>query len=80
MSLAELDLHCNVLTKLPDAVADVEHLKVIDLANNEFSVFPVKLLEIATLETINLEGNSITGNNACDVCGVLCIYPRATLL
>ncbi|XP_059892540.1 leucine-rich repeat-containing protein 20 [Gadus macrocephalus] len=58
--LHELDLHCNVLTKLPDAVADVEHLKVIDLANNKFSVFPEKLLEIATLETINLEGNSIT--------------------
>ncbi|KAG7250275.1 hypothetical protein CRUP_007298 [Coryphaenoides rupestris] len=55
-----LDLHCNVLTKLPDAVADVEHLKNIDLANNSFSVFPEKLLEIPTLETINLEGNTIT--------------------
>ena len=64
LSLAELDLHCNVLTKLPDAVAEVEHLKVIDLANNKFSVFPEMLLEIATLETINLEGNSITGNDA----------------
>ena len=71
MTLAELDLHCNVLTKLPDAVADAEHLKVINLANNKFSVFPEKLLEITTLETINLEGNSITGNNA--VCGIPCI-------
>jgi len=61
LSLSELDLHCNVLTKLPNAVADVEHLKNIDLANNSFSVFPEKLLEIPTLETINLEGNSITG-------------------
>ncbi|KAJ3608197.1 hypothetical protein NHX12_025247 [Muraenolepis orangiensis] len=56
----ELDVHCNVLTKLPNSVAEVEHLKIIDLANNKFSVFPEKLLEIATLETINLEGNSLT--------------------
>lgn len=58
--LRELDLHCNVLTKLPNAVADAEHLKNINLANNSFSTFPEKLLEILTLETINLEGNSIT--------------------
>ncbi|CAL8282972.1 unnamed protein product [Merluccius merluccius] len=58
--LQELDLHCNVLTKLPDAVADAEHLRIINLADNKFSVFPEKLLDIPTLETINLEGNSIT--------------------
>ncbi|XP_071319325.1 leucine-rich repeat-containing protein 20 isoform X2 [Trachinotus anak] len=58
--LRELDLHGNVLTKLPDAVGEMEHLTSINLANNSFSIFPSKLTEIATLEKINLEGNSIT--------------------
>lgn len=61
--LAELDLQGNVLTKLPDAVGEMEHLTSINLANNSFCVFPDKLTEIATLERINLEGNGITGNN-----------------
>ncbi|XP_034716927.1 leucine-rich repeat-containing protein 20 [Etheostoma cragini] len=58
--LRELDLRGNVLTKLPDAVGEMEHLTSINLANNSFSIFPEKLTEIATLERINLEGNSIT--------------------
>ncbi|XP_078135928.1 leucine-rich repeat-containing protein 20 [Sander vitreus] len=58
--LRELDLRGNVLTKLPDAVGEMEHLTCINLANNSFSIFPEKLTEIATLERINLEGNSIT--------------------
>lgn len=61
--LAELELQGNVLTKLPDAVGEMEHLTSINLANNSFSVFPDKLTEIATLERINLEGNSITGKS-----------------
>ncbi|GLD53774.1 leucine-rich repeat-containing protein 20 [Lates japonicus] len=59
-TLRELDLQGNVLTKLPDAVGEMEHLTSINLANNSFSIFPDKLTEIATLERINLEGNSIT--------------------
>uniref|UniRef100_A0A3Q3X7W9 Uncharacterized protein n=1 Tax=Mola mola TaxID=94237 RepID=A0A3Q3X7W9_MOLML len=58
--LRELDLRGNVLTKLPDAVAQMEHLTCINLANNSFSIFPEKLTVIATLERINLEGNTIT--------------------
>ncbi|XP_039991351.1 leucine-rich repeat-containing protein 20 [Xiphias gladius] len=58
--LRELDLQGNVLTKLPDAVGEMEHLTSINLANNSFSIFPDKLTEIGTLERINLEGNSIT--------------------
>ncbi|XP_032357374.1 leucine-rich repeat-containing protein 20 [Etheostoma spectabile] len=58
--LRELDLRGNVLTKLPDAVGEMEHLTCINLANNSFSIFPEKLTEIATLERINLEANSIT--------------------
>ncbi|TDG97905.1 hypothetical protein EPR50_G00213040 [Perca flavescens] len=58
--LRELDLRGNVLTKLPDAVGEMEHLTSINLANNSFSIFPEKITEIATLERVNLEGNSIT--------------------
>ncbi|XP_029932962.1 leucine-rich repeat-containing protein 20 [Myripristis murdjan] len=58
--LRELELQGNVLTKLPDAVGEMEHLTSINLANNKFSIFPEKLTEIATLERINLEGNDIT--------------------
>ncbi|KAF6734722.1 Leucine-rich repeat-containing protein 20 [Oryzias melastigma] len=58
--LREVDLQGNVLTKLPDTIAETQHLTAINLANNSFSVFPDKLTEIATLERINLEGNSIT--------------------
>lgn len=58
--LRELDLHGNVLTKLPDKVGEMTHLTSINLANNSLSSFPDKLTEIATLERINLEGNSIT--------------------
>lgn len=72
--LAELDLQGNVLTKLPDAVGEMEHLTCINLANNSFSIFPDKLTEIATLERINLEGNSITGNNDILRKGVVCSY------
>ncbi|KAG7261032.1 hypothetical protein CRUP_001375, partial [Coryphaenoides rupestris] len=49
-----LDLHCNVLTKLPDAVADVEHLKNIDLANNSFSIPVERLSAMPALKWINV--------------------------
>ncbi|KAK5850976.1 hypothetical protein PBY51_001804 [Eleginops maclovinus] len=58
--LRELDLRGNIITKLPDAVLEAEHLTSINLAYNSFSIFPDKLTEIATLERINLEANSIT--------------------
>ncbi|XP_029953960.1 leucine-rich repeat-containing protein 20 isoform X2 [Salarias fasciatus] len=58
--LTELDLHGNVLTKLPEAVGEMQHLTSINLSRNKFSTFPEKLTEIATLEMINLEENSIT--------------------
>lgn len=58
--LRELDLRGNVLTKLPDAVGDMEHLTSINLANNNFTAFPNKLTEVRTLERIDLEGNGIT--------------------
>ncbi|XP_061160725.1 leucine-rich repeat-containing protein 20 isoform X2 [Syngnathus typhle] len=58
--LRELDLHGNVLSKLPDSVEEMRHLTSINLANNNFSAFPEKLTQIATLQRINLEGNNIS--------------------
>lgn len=76
--VAELDLQGNVLTKLPETVAGMENLTSINLADNNFSIFPDKLTEIATLERINLEGNSITGDDyilrSFFVHGQLCAY------
>ncbi|KAG7251284.1 hypothetical protein CRUP_033867 [Coryphaenoides rupestris] len=54
-----LDLHCNVLTKLPDAVADVEHLKNIDLANNSFSIPVQRLSAMPALKWINVKSNPL---------------------
>ncbi|XP_072523308.1 leucine-rich repeat-containing protein 20 [Salminus brasiliensis] len=58
--LRELDLQGNVLTKLPDAVGDMEHLVTINLSNNRFSEFPERLTAVRTLEHINLESNQIS--------------------
>lgn len=58
--LKELNLHGNVLTKLPDAVVEMEQLSNINLSKNNFTVFPEKLLEMKVLERIDLEGNNIT--------------------
>ncbi|KAJ0060705.1 hypothetical protein NL108_017322, partial [Boleophthalmus pectinirostris] len=58
--LRELDLRGNVLTKLPDAVVQMENLSSLNLSKNNFSEFPVKLTELKALERIDLEGNNIT--------------------
>ncbi|KAL7856492.1 hypothetical protein SRHO_G00153910 [Serrasalmus rhombeus] len=58
--LRELDLQGNVLTKLPDAVGDMEHLVSINLSNNRFSEFPDRLTAVRTLENINMESNQIS--------------------
>lgn len=58
--LQELNLHGNVLTKLPDTVVQMEHLSNINLSNNNFTVFPEKLTEMTALERIDLEGNGLT--------------------
>uniref|UniRef100_A0A8C6T789 Leucine rich repeat containing 20 n=1 Tax=Neogobius melanostomus TaxID=47308 RepID=A0A8C6T789_9GOBI len=56
--LRELNLHGNVLTKVPDAVVEMEHLSNINLSKNNFSVFPEKLTEMSALERIDLEGTT----------------------
>uniref|UniRef100_A0A8B9JGE2 Leucine rich repeat containing 20 n=1 Tax=Astyanax mexicanus TaxID=7994 RepID=A0A8B9JGE2_ASTMX len=61
--LRELDLQGNVLTKLPDAVGNMEHLVSINLSNNKFSEFPERLTAVRTLELINLENNQISEKN-----------------
>ncbi|XP_026989731.1 leucine-rich repeat-containing protein 20 isoform X2 [Tachysurus fulvidraco] len=58
--LRELDLQGNTMTKLPDAVGEMQHLISIDLSNNNFSEFPEQLTNIHTLKNINMSGNQIS--------------------
>lgn len=60
VQLRELDLQGNVLTKLPDAVGNMQHLTSINLSRNKLTYFPDRLTDIQTLESINLESNEIT--------------------
>uniref|UniRef100_A0AAY5ERF1 Leucine rich repeat containing 20 n=1 Tax=Electrophorus electricus TaxID=8005 RepID=A0AAY5ERF1_ELEEL len=61
VQLRELNLQGNRLTKLPDAVGDMEHLISINLSRNCLSVFPQRLTGVRTLQHIRLENNQITG-------------------
>ncbi|XP_057214587.1 leucine-rich repeat-containing protein 20 isoform X2 [Triplophysa rosa] len=58
--LQDLDVQGNVLTSLPDAVGDVEHLISINLSKNRLAVFPERLTRVKSLQNINVEGNQIT--------------------
>lgn len=60
VQLRELDLQGNVLTKLPDAVGEMQHLTSINLSQNKLTSFPDRLTDVHTLETINLENNQIS--------------------
>ncbi|XP_030630728.1 leucine-rich repeat-containing protein 20 [Chanos chanos] len=57
--LRELDLQGNVLSKLPDELGVMEHLISINLSNNKFTIFPLGLTQVPSLQHINLEGNGI---------------------
>lgn len=67
----ELDLQGNTLTKLPDAIGEMQHLISIDLSNNNFSVFPEQLTNVNTLQNINMSGNQISGIIILQVCSLL---------
>ncbi|KAI7796812.1 putative leucine-rich repeat-containing protein 20 [Triplophysa rosa] len=62
--LQDLDVQGNVLTSLPDAVGDVEHLISINLSKNRLAVFPERLTRVKSLQNINVEGNQITGDTS----------------
>uniref|UniRef100_A0A9J8APM9 Leucine rich repeat containing 20 n=2 Tax=Cyprinus carpio carpio TaxID=630221 RepID=A0A9J8APM9_CYPCA len=58
--LREVDLQGNVLTTLPEAVANMQHLISIDLSRNKLRVFPERLTDVSSLQHISVEGNQIT--------------------
>uniref|UniRef100_A0A8C5Q414 Leucine rich repeat containing 20 n=1 Tax=Leptobrachium leishanense TaxID=445787 RepID=A0A8C5Q414_9ANUR len=57
-NLQDLDLQGNVLKELPD-VSSVLLLKSINLSKNNFKDFPTKLLEVPSIECINLADNQL---------------------
>nr|XP_033797709.1 leucine-rich repeat-containing protein 20 isoform X3 [Geotrypetes seraphini] len=60
--LRELNLAGNCLHQLPEEAANLQHLKVIYLSRNNFQEFPKQLVDVSTLETIDLEKNQISGS------------------
>ncbi|XP_051771328.1 leucine-rich repeat-containing protein 20 isoform X2 [Ctenopharyngodon idella] len=58
--LREVDLQGNVLSTLPEAVGNMEHLVSINLSKNKLTVFPERLTDVSSLQHINVEGNQIT--------------------
>ncbi|XP_016368900.1 leucine-rich repeat-containing protein 20-like [Sinocyclocheilus rhinocerous] len=56
----EVDLQGNVLTTLPEAVGNMQHLISIDLSRNKLRVFPERLTDVSSLKHISVEGNQIT--------------------
>nr|XP_033797708.1 leucine-rich repeat-containing protein 20 isoform X2 [Geotrypetes seraphini] len=67
--LRELNLAGNCLHQLPEEAANLQHLKVIYLSRNNFQEFPKQLVDVSTLETIDLEKNQISvillGQRSC---------------
>uniref|UniRef100_A0A673MQA7 Leucine-rich repeat protein SHOC-2 n=1 Tax=Sinocyclocheilus rhinocerous TaxID=307959 RepID=A0A673MQA7_9TELE len=55
-----VDLQGNVLTTLPEAVGNMQHLISIDLSRNKLRVFPERLTDVSSLQHISVEGNQIT--------------------
>ncbi|XP_056326118.1 leucine-rich repeat-containing protein 20 isoform X1 [Danio aesculapii] len=58
--LRELDLQGNVLTLLPDAIGEAQHLQIINISRNNLSVFPERLTDVKSLKQISVEENQIT--------------------
>jgi Leucine-rich repeat (LRR) protein len=59
-SMEELDLHENQLKDLPDELKYAAQLKVLQLEQNQFTVFPKVLVEVPALESVILGRNKIT--------------------
>ncbi|NXN11929.1 LRC40 protein, partial [Indicator maculatus] len=57
--LTHLDIRNNSLTSLPEEMAALSRLQVINLAFNRFKVFPSVLYHILALETILLSNNQV---------------------
>ncbi|XP_016141053.1 leucine-rich repeat-containing protein 20-like [Sinocyclocheilus grahami] len=58
--LREVDLQGNVLTTLPEAVGNMQHLISIDVSRNKLRVFPERLTDVSSLQHISVEENQIT--------------------
>mmetsp|Transcript_46212 Transcript_46212/g.88190 ORF Transcript_46212/g.88190 Transcript_46212/m.88190 type:complete len:1493 (-) Transcript_46212:386-4864(-) len=58
--IAELDLRSNVLTSLPDDLAELKSIKAVRLNYNKFTTFPSVLALLPRLVTLEMPGNQMT--------------------
>uniref|UniRef100_A0A8C5Q1E7 Leucine rich repeat containing 20 n=1 Tax=Leptobrachium leishanense TaxID=445787 RepID=A0A8C5Q1E7_9ANUR len=78
-NLQDLDLQGNVLKELPD-VSSVLLLKSINLSKNNFKDFPTKLLEVPSIECINLADNQLEAARSSRYASVVAPRRRGSVL
>ncbi|NXG73850.1 MFHA1 protein, partial [Baryphthengus martii] len=59
--LEELDLSFNRLSRLPEGLGRLRHLRALDVDHNLLPSFPAPLLELAALEELDCSGNRHLG-------------------
>ena len=59
-SLRGLQLSQNCIQRLPETLAEISSLSVLDVANNQLEVFPIGINKLPAIMHVGLQGNRIT--------------------
>jgi Leucine-rich repeat (LRR) protein len=55
--IEHLELHDNLLEKMPDSIAKFTNLKDLDASENQFAAFPSQITKLKTLQTLYIYSN-----------------------